>query len=497
MILPPPSVIDFFPDYRSTQIAWQGLTPVAAWAVADLKPRRIVELGSYRGDSFFAFLQAAAGVAAVQELVAVDSWEGDQHTGAFTESVHHQFHAELAARNDPRARSVRSLFSDAVAGFEDGSIDLLHIDGAHDYASVRADYLGWLPKMARDGVILFHDTLVKTDDFGVWQLWDEITAAHPGRTFNIGHSNGLGILCLGKGKAGDFRKLGALAAVEAAILREALRLTGQSVTDQTAFEFDLIRRCGGTVPDDHVFARGASRDSLARLRLIDGAASVGRIDTQIDARIDRLVSEQSGDLFAAMKPFVQDGAASLRAEVLDQLEKAVRSVEADTSGRIEARIERLVSGQAGDLFAAMKPFVEDGAASLRAEVLDQLEKAVRSVEADTNGMVEARIERLVGEQAGDLFAAMKPFVETVNAALRTGILAEAQSDSRSLTDALALRIQTLVADLDALAALARIKNAAQDDAIIGVGAKVEAHEAAVQELSHYLRQVFTHPLFRS
>ena len=58
MMLPPANVLGYFPDYRSTQIAWQGLAPVAALLIAALRPARIVELGSYRGDSFFAMLKS-------------------------------------------------------------------------------------------------------------------------------------------------------------------------------------------------------------------------------------------------------------------------------------------------------------------------------------------------------------------------------------------------------------------------------------------------------
>jgi hypothetical protein len=55
----------------------------------------------------------------------------------------------------------------------------------------------------------------------------------------------------------------------------------------------------------------------------------------------------------------------------------------------------------------------------------------------------------------------------------------------------ALQMPAIVRDV------VQIKNDAQDEAIIGIGAKVDAHEAAIQELASYLRQVFQHPMFQS
>ncbi len=179
MFLPDRQSLEFFPDYRSTQVAWQGLVPFGAWAIRAARPRRVVELGSYRGDSFFTFQQAAHDVPEVEELWAIDSWAGDIHTGPYGEDVFLQFQTEFARRNDPRAHYLRMTFDEALSKFEDGSISLLHIDGAHDYDSVRRDYQSWLPKMEPDGLILFHDTEVRTDDFGVYRLWAEIAPMRP------------------------------------------------------------------------------------------------------------------------------------------------------------------------------------------------------------------------------------------------------------------------------------------------------------------------------
>lgn len=181
-------------DYL-TPTAWGGHIPFMFSLFRFLEPGNYVELGTHYGASFFAACQAAKRFNIKSHLYAVDLWEGDKHSGRYEENVYRDVSWLTNQHFSDIATLIRKDFSEASQSFPADSIDLLHIDGLHTYEAVKRDFEVWLPKIKKNGVILFHDTIETRDDFGVWKLWDEIKEQYV--SFNFTHSHGLGVLALG------------------------------------------------------------------------------------------------------------------------------------------------------------------------------------------------------------------------------------------------------------------------------------------------------------
>lgn len=215
--------------------SWAEHAPFAMYIVSALRPRVLVELGVYRGFSYFTFCQAVKKAGLETKCYGFDTWEGDNQAGA----VMPEDLAKIKSHHDPLYGSfselVRSTFDGAINYFGDGSVDLLHIDGFHSYESVRHDFETWLPKMSRRGVILFHDVNVRQMDFGVWKFWEEVTAKYKHLTFLHGH--GLGVLAVGDEYPEDVQKLFEADEAELVVMRTFFHQFGARIEAVQRFGF--------------------------------------------------------------------------------------------------------------------------------------------------------------------------------------------------------------------------------------------------------------------
>ena len=217
------------PDEES---AWQEHIPFGKVLIELLEPRVIVELGVHTGASYLGFCEAVMELGLASACYGIDTFCGDEHAGAYGGEVERK----LRTQHDPRfghfSRIITSTFDDAVAHFADGSVDLLHIDGLHSYEAARHDFDTWLPKLSERAVVLFHDTHVRERDFGVWRVWDEVSARYPHFAFLHGH--GLGVLAVGAKISDRLRPLFELDTAAAERVGEWFFAAGNRITLQVS-----------------------------------------------------------------------------------------------------------------------------------------------------------------------------------------------------------------------------------------------------------------------
>ena len=108
----------------------------------------IVEIGSWKGKSTVCLGLGSQAGAAVP-VYAIDP-HTDYRFGDFKTNVDRAGIAELV-------RPVPSLSQAAADGFDE-PIELLFVDGSHEYELVLEDFERWVPKVVDGGWVAFHDT---------------------------------------------------------------------------------------------------------------------------------------------------------------------------------------------------------------------------------------------------------------------------------------------------------------------------------------------------
>lgn len=117
--------------------------------------KRGVEVGVAQGWHSLLLCENIPGV----ELYGVDVWDLYEGYNEYTDRIHKYYlEAQERMKPYPNYHFVKKFSMDAVKDFEDGSLDFVYIDGAHDFKNVADDICEWSKKVKRNGGIVYgHD----------------------------------------------------------------------------------------------------------------------------------------------------------------------------------------------------------------------------------------------------------------------------------------------------------------------------------------------------
>jgi len=112
-----------------------------------------LEVGSYCGHSTFTFAKFFT------KVYAVDLWTNDYDVNdpasKSAEDAYTYFLKNMFLVNNVYPIKKSSVMASNL--FEDNSIDMIYIDGCHQYPSVKNDIFVWLPKVKIGGMLCGHD----------------------------------------------------------------------------------------------------------------------------------------------------------------------------------------------------------------------------------------------------------------------------------------------------------------------------------------------------
>ena len=160
-------------------------------AVCELRPQRVLEVGTARGGTLYLWTQAARDNATVisVDLPAGHSRGGypEWRTPLYQAFARPQQKLHLL-RADSHAPETVGQVRQILAG---QPLDLLFIDGDHTYESVRTDYVQYGSLVRPGGLIAFHDIRPSPDpNIQVERLWTQLRKWYEVEEFVHPHKKG-------------------------------------------------------------------------------------------------------------------------------------------------------------------------------------------------------------------------------------------------------------------------------------------------------------------
>lgn len=131
--------------------------------VRERAPKRIVEIGTWDGNTTVNLAANAPADAIVTTIDLPPDWNGGGFAldiKAMQENVTDRARVAIQYKGSPYESRIKQVYGDsAKVDYDklDGPFDLAFIDGCHDYAYVKKDTDNVLAHLARGGVVLWHD----------------------------------------------------------------------------------------------------------------------------------------------------------------------------------------------------------------------------------------------------------------------------------------------------------------------------------------------------
>jgi hypothetical protein len=150
------------------------------WLLNRINPQVTVELGVDWGYSSFLLALHSKGI-----VYGIDCFDQSKH--GMREDGDYQFALDVKNKLKLNNLEIIKGYFDDVAKTWNKKINLLHIDGLHDYENCKNDCDTWAPLLEEDGVILFHDTVSNPDGVGLFFSQLEVPKV------NFTNSSGLGV----------------------------------------------------------------------------------------------------------------------------------------------------------------------------------------------------------------------------------------------------------------------------------------------------------------
>jgi predicted O-methyltransferase YrrM len=174
--------------------------------VARLRPRRVLEIGTARGGTLWAWCQVAADDATI---VSLDLPGGPFAGGHYDTDKFHTYvrpaQRLTLIRDDSHSSDVRG----EVAAAFDGPVDFLFIDGDHTYEGARMDFEMYAPLVRPGGIVAFHDIIEHRPETGceAHRFWHEVKGDYqhiefvdPSDDRGWGPWGGIGVLTMARPK---------------------------------------------------------------------------------------------------------------------------------------------------------------------------------------------------------------------------------------------------------------------------------------------------------